>query len=263
MGRTARDILHDHLSEIKSLPCTCVSQTVTRSLLREGPAAEDSPQNSQLSPHDSLKTLSGSRQRQQAASPPRPPMKAGPGTLAEVLVVGTDAFQEARAALNHLSGQGVASQVRTRRQEPHTDAVPSRPANCPSRAWFLWLSLRNIETRAAVSHIVSHVRSQHAPHHTVSCSHCAQKPALGGALLIRTCVLFRMGRHSRVSLKLWRPWRRGRNCASGARQALPVQQLMPLVALDRTLILALSSPYLHPDPHQTLKTQRSYYHVAG
>ena len=39
-------------------------------------------------------------------------MKASPGTLAEVLVVGTEAFQQARAALNHLPGQGVASQVR-------------------------------------------------------------------------------------------------------------------------------------------------------
>ena len=63
-------------------------------------------------------------------------MKAGPGTLAEVLVVGTDAFQEARAALNHLPGQGAASQVRARRAAgPH--------GRCPGHVllWSLMLSL--------------------------------------------------------------------------------------------------------------------------
>jgi hypothetical protein len=39
-------------------------------------------------------------------------MNAGPSALAEVLVVGTDAFQQAKAALSHLPGQGGAPQVR-------------------------------------------------------------------------------------------------------------------------------------------------------
>ena len=144
-------------------------------------------------------------------------MKAGPSTLAEVLVVGTDAFQEAKTALSHLPGQGVASQARSRSATyamtlySHNPLATLRHTRCTIAGAALIWRLAFVHDAASDDLTAPTVMLSRLK---LPCSECHVRD--GNANYEPAC---RMGRRWRASRRLWRRWRRERTCESEDRRA--------------------------------------------